>query len=337
MLRFYTLFIVLFRAYGDLLYANLGDNVTLPCVYSSSVKHLTWYKQVAGEQPQMVSSFYKHSPDSNSFQEPFKDEKRFSVQTGEGFYNLIISNVQDSDSAMYYCGHTSITVTEFYKATFLVLKESGCRSYLQQPDSESVQPGGSVTLNCTVLGGTRDREHSIYWFKRDSTASRFGTMYIPIHSSSVCVRSSGHSCVYSLSKRNVSLSDAGIYHCAVASCGEIVFGTGTALDVGEKKCDTVMVHCVVAALVVSFTLNLILFCFLCKKSRRHYLHSEGADDDYLPDSHHQREYTADSQNEVIGVVQYVALDFKQRKEKSSRQRNTKEETVYAGVRLSHLK
>uniref|UniRef100_A0A3B4V8Y0 Ig-like domain-containing protein n=1 Tax=Seriola dumerili TaxID=41447 RepID=A0A3B4V8Y0_SERDU len=106
---------------GALLYANLGDNVILPCFYSSSAKNLCWYKQVAGEQPQIISSFYKHSF-YNIFYNQFKDDKRFSVHTGAGFYHLNISNVQDSDSAMYYCGQTSITVTEFSNGTFLVVK-----------------------------------------------------------------------------------------------------------------------------------------------------------------------------------------------------------------------
>lgn len=109
---------------GDLLYANLGDNITLPCFYPSASKHLSWYKQVAGQQPQIISSFYKPVVGSNKFVKEFQGNKRFSVHVGEGFYNLNISHVQDSDSAMYYCGHTSVTVTVFENGTFLRLKGS---------------------------------------------------------------------------------------------------------------------------------------------------------------------------------------------------------------------
>ncbi|KAJ8337707.1 hypothetical protein SKAU_G00366730 [Synaphobranchus kaupii] len=38
------------------------------------------------------------------------------------------------------------------------------------------------------------------------------------------------SCVYNFPKRNLSLSDAGTYYCAVATCGEILFGNRTKLD-----------------------------------------------------------------------------------------------------------
>ncbi|XP_056225825.1 uncharacterized protein LOC130164862 [Seriola aureovittata] len=245
MFKFYVLLIHLFGAYGALLYANLGDNVTLLCF--SSERNLCWYKQVAGEQPQIISSFYKHSF-SNIFYNQFKDDKRFSVHTGAGFYHLDISNVQDSDSAMYYCGQTSVTVTEFSNGTFLAVKESSCRSFLQQPLSESVQAGGSVSLNCTVHTGTSDREHSVYWFRKDTGKSHLGILYVHTHSSSRCVKAAGSEspaqsrCVYNLWKRSVSLSDAGTYYCAVASCGEILFGGGTRQEVEDKKHVCILGH-----------------------------------------------------------------------------------------------
>ncbi len=106
---------------GALLYTNLGHNVTLPC-FSSSAKHLSWYKQVAGEPPQLISSFYQPSHSSNIFYDHFKNNNRFSVDTGTGFYHLNISNVQVSDSATYYCGQTTVSLTKFYNAIFLVLR-----------------------------------------------------------------------------------------------------------------------------------------------------------------------------------------------------------------------
>ncbi|XP_056456110.1 glypican-2 [Gadus chalcogrammus] len=39
------------------------------------------------------------------------------------------------------------------------------------------------------------------------------------------------SCVYTLPKNNVDSSDAGTYYCALAACGEVVFGNGTQLDI----------------------------------------------------------------------------------------------------------
>uniref|UniRef100_A0A3Q3GIT4 Ig-like domain-containing protein n=1 Tax=Kryptolebias marmoratus TaxID=37003 RepID=A0A3Q3GIT4_KRYMA len=279
---------------GDVLYANLGDDVSLPCFFTSSATHLSWYKQVAGEQPRIISSFYKSSLNSNIFYNQFKDNRRFSVDTGGGFYNLNISNIQDSDSAMYSCSYTRVSVTIFISGT-LHLKNNMLHLFYF-----CSEPGNSVTLNCTLLTGTSDGEHSAYWFK-DSGKSHLGMLYT---SSRQCVRSSEWGspalrCVYSLSKRNVSLFDAGTYYCAVASCGQILFGTGTRLSVeGEQQ-----IHFLYPPFFPFFSY------FLCV--------------DRKP-------------NEGFTVVQYAALDFKKRQDRSSRQKNTEEETIYSRVRRSEL-
>ncbi|XP_061566126.1 uncharacterized protein LOC133420450 [Cololabis saira] len=152
MLGFYVLLVPLCGAYGDVLYAHPGDNVTLSCFYTASSKHLSWYKQVAGQQPQIVSYFYESSSNSNKFFLEFESNERFSVHVGKGFYNLNISNVQDWDSAMYYCGHMTVTVTEFETATFLILKDSSCRArLLQHPDSDATQTESDTrTHQCEV-------------------------------------------------------------------------------------------------------------------------------------------------------------------------------------------
>ncbi|XP_034413161.1 uncharacterized protein LOC117747796 [Cyclopterus lumpus] len=339
MFQLYVLVVPLFGAYGALLYAEPGHDVTLRCFCVSRANNLCWYKQVAGEQPQIVSSVYKHLPASNSFYNQFKGNKRFSVHTGEGFYHLNISNVRAWDSAMYYCGYTSVAVTEFDNGTFLVLKgsESSRRSFLQQPASDSAKPGGSVTLNCTVHAGTSGAGHSVYWFKKeDSRNSHLGIMYIH-SSSSQCAQSlepPAQSCVHSLSKRNVSQSDAGMYYCAVATCEEILFGNGTRLEVGGQPGDTfpLLMQCSVAALLVSGVLNIVLVGILCKMSRRKHLRSQALNPPLsVPED------TSDSQNEDFDALNYVALDFEKRQGKSRRHRSPEEETIYTGVRRSDMK
>uniref|UniRef100_A0A3B3WNG2 Ig-like domain-containing protein n=1 Tax=Poecilia mexicana TaxID=48701 RepID=A0A3B3WNG2_9TELE len=309
MLRFYVLLVPLCKAYGDILYADFGDNVTLHCFYTSSASHLNWYKQMPGEPPQIISTFYKHLPSSNTLHRQFKDNKRLSVYTKEGLYDLKISDIRDSDSALYYCGFTSISITEFDNGTFLLLKskrnlmlsrsflhlfspflltslehlvlDSSCKTFLHQSDSISAQPGGSVTLNCTMLTGTVNGDHSVYWFRKNSEGSDLGTLYTTTQSGGPCARSpedgpAVHSCVYSLPKRNVTVSDAGTYHCAVASCGRILFGPGTRLNVGEKQVDPALMHGSVASLAASLIFNIILIFIVCRNFRRKMNHSEGS-------------------------------------------------------------
>nr|XP_040037636.1 uncharacterized protein LOC120822217 isoform X2 [Gasterosteus aculeatus aculeatus] len=351
MLEFYFLLVPVFGASGALLYATPGQSVTVPCFYASGAKHICWYKQVAGEQPQIISSFYKHSPDSNSFHNQFKDNKRFSVYAGAGFYHLNISNVQDSDSAMYYCGHATIMMTEFDDGTLLVLKgilsfsfvhiklffphlifhlsvlmyfsDFSRRSFLLQPAFYSVKPGASVTLDCTVHAGTSDAELSVYWFKKENSTNSLSAV---MHSSR-CVHSPeppAQSCVHSFSKTSVSQSDAGTYYCAVALCGEILFGNGTRLEVGGKKeeISSFVMHCSVAALFASVVLNGILIGILCKVSRRKYLHSQETVSHLSVPAD-----TPNSQNEDSDALQYATLDFEKRPGQSRRERRRQEVTA----------
>uniref|UniRef100_UPI0037E7413A uncharacterized protein n=1 Tax=Semicossyphus pulcher TaxID=241346 RepID=UPI0037E7413A len=265
MLKFYVLFVLLYRADCALLYANPGQNVTLQCFFDSSAKYLSWYKQVTGEQPEIISSFYKHLPDANSFHNQFKDNKRFSVHTGEGFYHLNISHVQDSDSATYYCGKTAITITEFQKGIFLVVKESSGISFILQSESDSVQPGGSVTLNCTLQTGTCDGEHSVYWFK-NSEESHPGLIYTHGGRNDECEsepNSQTHTCVYNLPMKSLDRSHAGTYYCAVASCGHILFGNGTKLELEPDK-----VNFMSGALTFTIILVVLLAFLVCLMKQR---------------------------------------------------------------------
>ncbi|CAL8307602.1 unnamed protein product [Arctogadus glacialis] len=43
------------------------------------------------------------------------------------------------------------------------------------------------------------------------------------------------SCVYTLPKNNADTSDAGTYYCALAACGEVVFGSGTKIDITDPN------------------------------------------------------------------------------------------------------
>ncbi|KAK1796931.1 hypothetical protein P4O66_000895 [Electrophorus voltai] len=126
---------------------------------------------------------------------------------------LSIVKTEQSDSATYYCAVAFMNIITFGDGTVLVIKDSEAAHYsnhtlLQQPMLEPVHPGNSVTLQCTVLTEICVGGHSFYWFRHESF-------------------------VYELTKRNLSLSDAGTYHCAVALCEEILFGNGTTLFFNE--------------------------------------------------------------------------------------------------------
>uniref|UniRef100_A0A8C7CUI8 Ig-like domain-containing protein n=1 Tax=Oncorhynchus kisutch TaxID=8019 RepID=A0A8C7CUI8_ONCKI len=224
--------------------AKLGGSVTLTCFRPNvSVTSFDWFKQSIGQKPlHMASSPYigQDSFYSNNFIKDFTETKRLGVRRGLYTYNLTISKTEPGDSATYYCSTRVIYELTIGEGTVLIVKESNSMSVLQQPVSDSVQPGDSVTLNCTIHTETCAGEHSVYWFRHGSGESRPGIIYTHGNRSDQCEKSTKagsptQSCVYNLPKRNLSLSDAGTYYCAVASCGEILFGDGTKLELQGKS------------------------------------------------------------------------------------------------------
>ncbi|XP_062332931.1 uncharacterized protein LOC134032893 [Osmerus eperlanus] len=155
---------------------------------------------------------------------------------------------------------------EFRNGTFVTVKgnhlqRSHYQTVWQQPESEPVHSGDSVTLQCSVLSESCTGQHSVFWFRAGE--SHPGLLYTQGDRSEECEKrpetpSPTRSCVYSLSKNNLSSSDSGTYYCAVATCGEILFGNGTRLDV-EPAVDLIVIVLVVS-LAVCVVLIIILIC-----------------------------------------------------------------------------
>ncbi|XP_064181765.1 immunoglobulin superfamily member 3-like [Anguilla rostrata] len=222
-----------------LMTAQLGDTVTLPCFHAKDDVHwYGWLKQPLGQKPEQLAKILNSEP-KVIFLNEFKNSKRLSAKAANGSFNLTVSQVEPSDSATYYCTLMLFNEISFGNGTTLMVTDSESYSrtvVLQQPESESVQSGDSVTLQCTVHTETCAGEHSVYWFRQGSGESPPGIIYTHGNRSDECQRSSGavsptQNCVYNFPKRNLSPSDAGTYYCAVAICGEILFGNGTKLDV----------------------------------------------------------------------------------------------------------
>ncbi|XP_053271658.1 uncharacterized protein LOC128429844 [Pleuronectes platessa] len=210
---------------------DVGDNLNLQCFYEGDGNNLYWYKQTPGQKPRIISMTYKFSKDFTLLNE-FKDNRRFTVETNDVVSHLNISDLQLSDSATYYCLQSRSYVFEFMEGVTVSVKGSGSNIQAVVHQSESIQPGGSVTLSCTVHTGTCDGEHSVYWVK-NSEEPQPGLIYTHGDRNDQCERkpdTKTHTCVYNLSMERLNRSHAGTYYCAVAACGHIVFGDGTKLE-----------------------------------------------------------------------------------------------------------
>uniref|UniRef100_A0A4W5JM96 Ig-like domain-containing protein n=1 Tax=Hucho hucho TaxID=62062 RepID=A0A4W5JM96_9TELE len=326
------------RQETGLMSANVGDAVVVRCLNAGDMGFMfSWYKQTFGNIPQLISTIYKLNRNATFYHE-FKDNPRFSVEGGQGKNHLMIADVELSDSGTYYCGSAYGIKMEFEKGVILIIKGPGSKNMpvLHQPVSESVQPGDSVTLNCTIHTETCAGEDSVYWFRHGSGESHPGIIYTHGDRNDQCEKSPEagsptQSCVYNLPKRNLSLSDAGTYYCAVASCGEILFGNGTKLDIeaGRSVDPFLFVYCLAVALAFTFILIILLACIIYKIKNTTCLQcSELVSQTRGPTVSRLGSQDADS-------LHYVALPLSNKNNRSRRQRgNTEEETMvmYSGIR-----
>uniref|UniRef100_A0A4W6F9T5 Ig-like domain-containing protein n=1 Tax=Lates calcarifer TaxID=8187 RepID=A0A4W6F9T5_LATCA len=217
---------------------DVGDDVTLTCPRKTTwlASDLFWIRLVPGTFPEALGGMIAYNFDR------VKKTNHMTAKQEPGLFVLHFSKTRLSDTAVYYCIKVEQRNMTFLKGIFLRIK--GNRD--------------SVTLQCSVLSDSEKKtcleDHHVYWFRARSDKSHPSLIYAHRNHSDTCEEGpevhSPQKCVYSFSK-NVSSSDAGTYYCAVATCGEIIFGNGTKLDIE-----------VVFLLFVALAISLIVIAFL---------------------------------------------------------------------------
>uniref|UniRef100_A0A665WEB4 Ig-like domain-containing protein n=1 Tax=Echeneis naucrates TaxID=173247 RepID=A0A665WEB4_ECHNA len=295
----------------------VGEDVKLTCPRQTSDYSATlfWIRLVYGNLPEVLGGTYSFddyrvnkSPRSTAKQKP-------------GTFLLHFHKTEQSDTGLYYCIKVDDLEMKFLTGTFLRVKEPEITTNFQLPPSDPVRPGDSVTLQCSVLFDSEKKtcpgDHSVYWFRAGSDEAHPSFIYAHGNNRDHCKKSpeseSTQKCDYFFSK-NVSSSDAGTHYCAVATCGEILFGNGTKLEIDKLEiegkwriflynCDNLDVAC-----------SLFIFYF--------FKHLIGM-------------FTS---NQIMGDedrLTYSAPTFTRRKDGKVDRRNEKaveKETVYSGVR-----
>ncbi|XP_041821051.1 uncharacterized protein LOC121626545 [Chelmon rostratus] len=290
-----------------------------------------WYKQTLGQKPRLISTFYKHEKRGTLTNE-FMNNPRFTLETKDGKNHLTISNLQISDSATYYCISCNAFKFEFAGRNTVSVKGSGVNipTLVHQSASDTIQPGGSETLNCTVHTGTCDEEHSVYWFKIFEEPHP-GLIYTHGGRNDQCERKPNtqtHTCVYNLPMKSLNLSHAGIYYCAVVSCGHIVFGNGTKLDfeADEVNSPISLVLLLGGALVLTTILVVLLAVSVHKMKTRNSCQCTDSQRVSAPIT-----TTAEGYQDADNLHYAAFRDFKAKRSRRQRD-NTNNECVYSTVR-----
>ncbi|XP_044219175.1 uncharacterized protein LOC122990120 [Thunnus albacares] len=214
---------------------QVGEDVTLTCHRQSSESgYLFWIRAVAGKSPEILGATYTFD-NGNVNKTP-----RITAKQETGTFVLHITKTKLSDTGFYCCQQVIELQSTLWNRTFLRVKgpKPDITAVIQDFPSDPVRPGDSVTLQCSVLSDSENKmcseEHRVYWFRAGSNESHPSVIYTHRNRNDQCEESpearSPQKCVYSFSK-NVSSSDAGTYYCAVATCGEILFGIGAKLDI----------------------------------------------------------------------------------------------------------
>ncbi|XP_056294860.1 uncharacterized protein LOC130209323 [Pseudoliparis swirei] len=248
-----------------------------------------------------------------------------TAKQGPGTFLLHIRKAKLSDAGLYYCLNVNLFDLTFLNGTFLRIggPEPNITFITEDFPSDPARPGDSVTLRCSVFSDPERRtcpgEPSVFWFKAGSDESHPSLIYAQRSNSAACEKSpeahSPQKCVYSVSK-NVSSSDAGTHYCAVATCGQILFGNGTKLN--NKAPDTVQI-----LLLSTLAISLIVNAFMIYTFKIKTCHCYNASGD--PQAQRRNE----------DLVEYSAPTFTKRKTGRAERKNVKpaeEETVYADVR-----
>ncbi|XP_054453108.1 signal-regulatory protein beta-2-like [Anoplopoma fimbria] len=236
----YSVFILFSGCTDDRIFetrtVNVGQNVTLTCARQKTwlSTYLFWIRLASETFPEILGGTLAHDYNVE------KETRHITTKQEPGTFVLHISKTQFNDTAVYYCIKVRNSNMTFSKGIFLRIKgpEPDITAVTQDFPSDPVRPGDSVTLQCSVLSDSKKKtcpgEHNVYWFKAGSDESHPSLIYAQRNNSAGCEKSpeahSPQKYVYSFSK-NISSSDAGTYYCAVAACGEILFGNGTKLDV----------------------------------------------------------------------------------------------------------
>ncbi|XP_008303422.1 uncharacterized protein LOC103375014 [Stegastes partitus] len=245
---------------------QLGESTTFTCDLSNTninQVEVSWYKQSVGDNLKLIVNQQIHT--TPQFAPEFSNS-RWKVNIHDDFINLTILRTIQEDEGIYHCALTALYgLASKWSGTYLIVKGHSHKTsdytvVQQTTESDSDHPGESETLQCSVLSDSENKtcsgDLSVFWFRTGSDESHPDIIYADGNRHDGCEKRSDtqKSCVYHFSK-TFSSSDAGTYYCAVATCGQILFGNGTTLT--NQGCSTLLLVIVLLCAFVALSLIVI--------------------------------------------------------------------------------
>ncbi|XP_072251433.1 uncharacterized protein [Leuresthes tenuis] len=306
--------------------AVLGDNVTLICTVFDKPGLFYWYKLDLGYMFQTVA---QGSFDKIELQGQFNNT-RFNATKLGNTYPLIIRNVSKEDEASYFCQAGAAYKMGFINSTYLAVNDPENKQktiYVKQaPEKKQVPEGNYVNLDCSFLSKCPG-ERKVFWYRAGSESNP-GIIYTGNFS---CDKQAGGSCVSRLSKIIENRSSTGTYYCAVVTCGKILFGDGTPVEIKQEYPHVTVLGTLLACCAF---LNIIAFLILIRRRQKPVCeHCKG---DPTASNVEQVGSAGDQLGNLDGEdvgLNYVALDFPARKAKRwKNKRELPEDCTYSYTR-----
>ncbi|XP_041845656.1 uncharacterized protein LOC121642773 [Melanotaenia boesemani] len=323
---------------------QLGEPASFTCNLPGtniSRREVYWCKQSQGDTLKLIVKVTRlqQKPSTSKFAPEFSDSG-MKVQDETTFIRLIIPRTTEEDEGIYHCAIMDWASDIRWSGTYLMVKGNTERTSnytVVQTASDPVRPGDSVTLQCSVFSDSRNktfsRDLSVFWFKTASEKSHPDVIYADGNRYDDCEKKSDiqRRCVNRFFK-NISSSDDGTYYCAVATCGQLLLGNGSKLEIEHPECSKFILVITIICLVISGIVNIFLICY--RLPREACKHCKGIESASSRSRHDNLSQNGDDIAEGGNDLNYAALYFSEAKPKRGRRKkklNT-EESLYSQVK-----
>ncbi|CAG5989179.1 unnamed protein product, partial [Menidia menidia] len=325
-----------------------GADVTVACTLPDdtfSIQKVHWSKQSAGATLKSIVTLWKNvNPVYGAGFSPSKVKAAFNERNS----TLTILRTSTEDEGMYHCAVIEYTAVT-WSGTYLSLKGNTQRTtnYTVVQHSGEMDPigsGNSKTLQCSVLSVSQNQtcseDLSVFWFRAASDESHPHIIYSDGNRAAKCNQKADtqRRCVHHFSK-NISSSEVGTYYCAVATCGEILFGDGTKAD--PEKIQFKWLATISLCFCISVMTNIFFICYKTPKAA--CVKSEGENDLNYAALHfsgakytrgRKKELKTEESCEGENDLNYAALHFSGAKYTRGRKKELKtEESVYSDIKI----